>query len=178
MHRGAVLGSKTFKNLQRKSQANSTDKQALIPKPSKTSRNFFNFFGLDACQSKVGCYLCIRIWKTGAAFSEDGKKNNSGLGLDRNEKPRRFAARFETRVGRKAKAERLKKNSKNFLQVRKKLLTLQSQIERAARRKRRARLGREWFFELRVNNIVRVSVKDGLPRCEAWGQKKFIQWRV
>jgi hypothetical protein len=67
-------------------------------------------------------------------------KNNSGLELDRKVKPSRFAARFESGdwPGRR-KSEGLKKNLEKFLQVQEKLLTLQSQIERAARLKGRRR---------------------------------------
>ena len=111
----AFLISLSPKNLRQEVKIIPLINRCLSPIAEKT----LIFLYVTACQSKPSCYLCIRIWKTGAAFSTSWEKNNSGLELDRNKKPRRFAARFETRVGRKAKAERPKKISKSFCRFKK-----------------------------------------------------------
>jgi hypothetical protein len=68
--------------------------------------------------------------------------------------------------------KRLKKNLEKFLQVQEKLLTLQSQIERAARRQRRARLEEDGSLNYESTNSP--GFRQGRPATlRSVGAKKI-----
>lgn len=100
------------------------------------------FLCVTACQSEPSCYLCIRIWKTGATFSTSwekiiralrliGTKNLVGLQPD----SRRGSAR-------KTKVETAEKKSRKVFAGSRKALNFAIPNRKSGRRKRRCGLKR------------------------------------